>query len=58
MPYAYDDQNIFAKILRGDIPSTRVYEDEETLAFMDIIPRADGQGIEPMPLLLPGDGVV
>ncbi|MEO0634079.1 MAG: HIT family protein [Pseudomonadota bacterium] len=39
---AYDDQNIFAKILRGEIPSTRVFEDEETLCFMDIMPRADG----------------
>ncbi|MEL7166470.1 MAG: HIT family protein [Pseudomonadota bacterium] len=39
---AYDDQNIFARILRGEIPSTRVFEDEETLCFMDIMPRADG----------------
>ena len=39
---AYDDQNIFAKILRGEIPSVRVYEDDETLCFMDIMPRADG----------------
>ncbi|MEO0391536.1 MAG: HIT family protein [Pseudomonadota bacterium] len=39
---AYDDQNIFAKILRGEIPSTRVFEDEDTLCFMDIMPRADG----------------
>lgn len=39
---AYDPENIFAKILRGEIPSTRVYEDNETLAFMDIMPRADG----------------
>ncbi|MEM8578098.1 MAG: HIT family protein [Pseudomonadota bacterium] len=39
---AYDDQNIFAKILRGEIPSTRVFEDAETLCFMDIMPRADG----------------
>ncbi len=39
---AYDPDNIFAKILRGEIPSTRVYEDDETLAFMDIMPRADG----------------
>ncbi len=39
---AYDTDNIFAKILRGEIPSTRVYEDEDTLAFMDIMPRADG----------------
>lgn len=39
---AYDDQNIFAKILRGDIPCTKVYEDDKTLAFMDIMPQADG----------------
>ncbi|WP_170764473.1 HIT family protein [Ruegeria lacuscaerulensis] len=39
---AYDPDNIFAKILRGEIPSTRVYEDDETLAFMDIMPRSDG----------------
>jgi len=39
---AYDPENIFAKILRGEIPSTRVYEEDETLAFMDIMPRADG----------------
>jgi len=39
---SYDPDNIFAKILRGEIPSTRVYEDDETLAFMDIMPRADG----------------
>ena len=39
---AYDPDNIFAKILRGEIPSTRVFEDDDTLAFMDIMPRADG----------------
>ena len=39
---AYDPDNIFAKILREEIPSTRVYEDEDTLAFMDIMPRSDG----------------
>lgn len=39
---SYDDQNIFAKILRGEIPSERVYEDDQTLVFMDIMPRADG----------------
>jgi len=39
---AYDDQNIFAKILRGDIPSINVYEDAGTLCFMDIMPRSDG----------------
>ncbi|MFT4021669.1 MAG: HIT family protein [Acinetobacter sp.] len=39
---AYDDQNIFAKILRGDIPSIKVYEDDRVLAFMDIMPQAEG----------------
>ena len=39
---AYDTNNIFAKILRGEIPCTKVYEDEYTLAFMDIMPQADG----------------
>jgi histidine triad (HIT) family protein len=39
---SYDDQNIFAKILRGEIPNTAVFEDEDTLCFMDIMPRADG----------------
>ncbi|WP_420584297.1 HIT family protein [Ruegeria sp.] len=39
---AYDPENIFAKILRGEIPSTRVYEDDDSLAFMDIMPRSDG----------------
>ncbi|WP_170557917.1 HIT family protein [Ruegeria atlantica] len=39
---SYDPENIFAKILRGEIPSTRVYEDDDTLAFMDVMPRADG----------------
>jgi len=38
----YDTDNVFAKILRGDLPSTPVYEDEDTLAFMDIMPRCDG----------------
>ena len=39
---SYDPNNIFAKILRGEIPSHTVYEDEETLAFMDVMPQADG----------------
>ncbi|MBE1282851.1 MAG: HIT domain-containing protein [Rhodobacteraceae bacterium] len=39
---SYDPDNIFAKILRNEIPSTRVYEDDATVAFMDIMPRADG----------------
>ena len=38
----YDTDNIFARILRDEIPSVRVHEDEETLVFMDIMPRADG----------------
>ena len=39
---SYDNDNIFAKLLRGEIPSETVYEDSDTLAFMDIMPRADG----------------
>jgi histidine triad (HIT) family protein len=38
----YDSNNIFAKILRGEIPSHKVYEDEHSFAFMDIMPRAGG----------------
>ena len=40
MAYAYDDQNIFAKILRGEIPNRTVLETEHTLAFEDIHPQA------------------
>jgi len=39
---SYDTNNIFAKILRGEIPSHRVYEDEHTIAFMDVMPQANG----------------
>jgi len=39
---SYDDGNIFAKILRGEIPSHRVYEDDHTVAFMDVMPQAPG----------------
>jgi len=39
---AYDDDNIFAKILRGDLPCHKVYEDDHSFAFLDIMPRADG----------------
>jgi histidine triad (HIT) family protein len=39
---AYDDQNIFARILRGEIPSTRVYEDDDVIAFMDVMPQGTG----------------
>jgi histidine triad (HIT) family protein len=39
---AYEEDNIFAKILRGELPSEQVYEDDQTLVIMDIMPRADG----------------
>jgi histidine triad (HIT) family protein len=39
---SYDTDNIFARILRGEIPCHRVYEDADTLAFMDIMPKAPG----------------
>lgn len=39
---AYDTDNVFARILRGELPSHTVYEDEATVAIMDIMPRADG----------------
>lgn len=38
----YDHQNIFAKIIRGEAPCFKVYEDEKTLALMDIMPQAEG----------------
>jgi len=38
----YDSSNIFAKILRGEIPAFKVYEDEHTLAFMDVMPQSAG----------------
>jgi len=39
---SYDNNNIFARILRGELPCFKVYEDDYTLAFMDIMPQADG----------------
>lgn len=42
MPAEYDSGNIFAKILRGEIPSHRVYEDDDVVAFMDVMPQAAG----------------
>ena len=39
---SYDPQNIFAKILRGELPCYKVYEDDKALAFLDIMPRAPG----------------
>ena len=38
----YDDRNIFAKILKGEVPAARVFEDAETLAFMDVFPQTRG----------------
>lgn len=38
----YDDQNIFAKILRGELPCEKLYEDDDTFVIMDIMPRGDG----------------
>src|SRR5437870_13917224 len=42
---AYDPNNIFAKIIRGETPCHKVYEDEKTLAFLDIMPRAPGHAL-------------
>jgi len=42
---AYDPNNIFAKVLRGEIPCHKLYEDEDTLAFLDIMPRAQGHAL-------------
>lgn len=39
---SYDDGNVFAKILRGEISAQKLYEDEQTLAFMDVMPQSPG----------------
>src|SRR6266581_8648563 len=39
---SYDPTNVFAKILRGEVPSHKVYEDDRAFAFLDIMPRAPG----------------
>lgn len=39
---AYDDDNVFAKILRGDMPCVKVHEDADTLSFMDVFPQSPG----------------
>jgi histidine triad (HIT) family protein len=41
----YDRNNVFAKVLRGELPSHTIYEDEDTLAFLDIMPRSDGHAL-------------
>jgi histidine triad (HIT) family protein len=42
---AYDPNNIFAKILRGEFPCHKIYEDDKALAFLDIMPRAPGHAL-------------
>ena len=42
---AYDLQNVFARILRNELPCERIYEDAQTLAFMDIMPQSDGHSL-------------
>jgi histidine triad (HIT) family protein len=42
VPMPYDRSNIFAKIIRGEIPCVKIYEDAKTLAFMDVMPQAEG----------------
>ncbi|EJF77572.1 HIT family protein [Bartonella birtlesii] len=42
MKETYDDNNAFAKLVRNEIPSVRVYEDDDVIAFMDIMPQAPG----------------
>ncbi len=41
----YDPNNIFAKILRGELPSHKIYEDDRAFAFLDIMPRAPGHSL-------------
>jgi len=41
----YDSSNVFAKILRGELPSVKIFEDGRTLAFMDIMPSAEGHAL-------------
>jgi histidine triad (HIT) family protein len=42
---SYDPNNVFAKILRGELPSYKVYEDDRAFAFLDIMPRAPGHAL-------------
>lgn len=45
MPSIYDPDNIFAKILRGEAPCVKIYEDAQAFAFLDIMPRAPGHAL-------------
>jgi histidine triad (HIT) family protein len=42
---AYDHNNVFAKILRREIPCVKLYEDDKTLSFMDVMPQAEGHAL-------------
>lgn len=42
---SYDTDNIFARILRGELPAHKIFEDDKTLAFMDIMPRCEGHAL-------------
>jgi histidine triad (HIT) family protein len=42
---AYDPSNIFAKVLKGEIPCHKLYEDDDTLVFLDIMPRSEGHAL-------------
>ena len=59
----YDEQNIFAKIIRGELPAEKIYEDEKVLAVMDIMPRSPGHFLvipryEGKPMDRPGQMVI
>ena len=41
----YDPDNVFAKVLRGELPCHKIYEDEDTVAFLDIMPRSEGHSL-------------
>jgi histidine triad (HIT) family protein len=59
---AYDSDNVFAQILRGESPAFRVYEDDYSLAFMDVMPQVDGHTLvipkDPAENLLDVDPVI
>lgn len=42
---AYDPDNVFAKILRGEMPAVKIYEDDRVLAFMDVFPQSEGHAL-------------
>jgi histidine triad (HIT) family protein len=42
---AYDESNVFAKVLKGELPCHKLYEDDHTLTFLDIMPRSEGHAL-------------